>query len=183
MKREIKNRIDEIMKTIIDKKNCYIEILNIDEALDKVVPVFDSIYSIVPREDIFVPKLIFSISLFPIENLCLHFSLNFYRNPMPKALLYESSVLKADLLSEDSLFKDLLGVYLSFASSFGEKYNHIALQFIPGDVKDLNILKDRTYFSIPLEVIKEKYMIWSSGRKHDNKRIHRMRAWRFFSSR
>ncbi len=149
MRQEIRNRIDEIMKTIIDKKNCYIEILNIDEALDKVVPVFDSIYSIVPREYIFVPKLRFSISLFPIENLCLLFSLDVYENPIPKTMLYESSFLRENLLT----------VYLEFAHNFGEKYNPLVQRFIPDDVKDLNILKDKTYFSIPLKVIKEKYMI------------------------
>jgi hypothetical protein len=158
-KQEIKNRVNKFIGNIINNTSFYIEILNIDEVLDKIFPVLDNIYNVVPLE-IFFPKLRFIICLYPIKNVCysIVFNLNVSKPPIPPVLVYETSFLEKDK-PITILYDDKLVISLNFAPNFGKKYNTIARQFIPVDVEDLVILEDRTYFSIPLKVSKEEYPI------------------------
>jgi len=157
MREEIKEKINQVTETILDRESYHIEILNINNVLDKIVPVFETIYNIVPYKHIFVPRMGFHILTLPFETKAFRFALNvsekgvnfnyFFNRPK---WIYN----KTEWLREE---ENRVVVCLDFFPHFGKEYNPIAVKFIPDDVKDLRIYMDETYFAVPLEVKITKY--------------------------
>jgi hypothetical protein len=145
--KEIKEKLNQAIENILDNENYYIEILNIDNVLDKVVTLFEAIYNIVPYRHIFYPNIGFYICVFPFERKSFSFRIDIYQNSVGLSKIYKSEFLEENRLT----------VHIKFFPHFGKEYNPIAVKFIPDDVKDLRIYIDETYFSIPLAVEITKY--------------------------
>jgi hypothetical protein len=147
MKNEIKNIINQAIETILDKENYYIDIINIDDVLNKVVYTFENVYKIVPYKHIFNPDMALYVCALPFEERSFGFVFN----------VSEKSIKASDLYKLEFPEKNRLVVHIKFSPHFGKEYNPVAVKFIPEDVEDLRIYIDATYFTIPLEVDVTKY--------------------------
>lgn len=147
MKSEIKDKINQSIEIILDKENYYIDILNVDDALDKVVYAFENIYKSVPYKHIFNPDMALYVCALSFEEKSFCFVFN----------VSEKSIKASNLYKLDFPEKNRLTVHIKFSPHFGKEYNPVAVKFIPEDVEDLRIYIDATYFTIPLEVDVTKY--------------------------
>jgi hypothetical protein len=147
MKNEIKDRINQAIETILDKENYYIDILNVDDALDKVVYAFENVYKKVPYKHIFNPDMALYVCALPFEEKSFSFVFD----------ISEKSIKVSDLYKLNFPEENRLVVHMKFSPHFGKEYNPFAVKFIPKDVKDLRVYIDATYFTIPLQVEVKKY--------------------------
>ena len=53
MKEQIKEKLNQAIEIILEREGYYIDILNIDDVLDKVVNVFENVYKVVPYKHFF----------------------------------------------------------------------------------------------------------------------------------
>ena len=147
MKEQIKEKLNQAMEIILEHEGYHIDILNIDDVLDKVVNVFENVYKIVPYKHFFNPDMAFYICVFPFEEKSFSFDITVAKKSIE---LYD--IYKLNFLEEDRVV-----VHIHFAPHFGKEYNHRALEFVPKDVKNLRVYVDAYYFDIPLKVEVTKY--------------------------
>jgi len=149
MRERIKESVNKVLESILFESNYRFKILNIDDVLDKVVPVFEAIYNIVPYKHIFNPRMGFHVLAFPFEMKAFSFRLDISVNE-----IHLSEVYKVDCIREE---ENKVVVSLRFFPHFGKEYNPIAVKFVPKNVKDLWVYINETYFTVPLKVEVTKY--------------------------
>ncbi len=147
MREKIKEKLNQAIEIVLEHEGYYIDILNIDAVLDKVVNLFENVYKVVPYKHIFYPDIRFYICVFPFEEKSFSFRIDI----SPKSVeLFK--VYKSDFSEENRLT-----VHIKFSPHFGKEYNPLALKFVPKDVKNLRVHQDASYFEIPLKVKVTKY--------------------------
>jgi predicted AlkP superfamily pyrophosphatase or phosphodiesterase len=147
MKEQIKEKLNRAIEIILEHEGYYVDILNIDDVLDKVVNVFENVYKVVPYKHIFYPDIRFYICVFPFEEKSFSFVIDISAELVELFKVYKSNFLEENRLT----------VHIKFSPHFGKEYNPLALEFVPKDVKNLRVYPDASYFDIPLKVEVTKY--------------------------
>ncbi len=147
MREKIEEKLNQATETILEREGYYIDILNTEDVLDKVVNVFENVYKIVPYKHIFYPDVRFYICVFPFEEKSFSFRIDISHKTVELFKVYKSNFLEENRLI----------VHIKFSPHFGKEYNPLALKFVPKDVKNLRVYPDASYFEIPLKVEVTKY--------------------------
>jgi hypothetical protein len=147
MRGQIKEKLNQSIEIILEHEGYHIDILNIEDVLDKVVNVFENVYKVVPYKHIFYPDIRFYICVFPFEEKSFSFRIDISPNTVELFKVYKSNFREENRLT----------VHIKFSPRFGKEYNPRALEFVPKDVKNLRVYSDASYFDIPLKVKVTKY--------------------------
>jgi predicted AlkP superfamily pyrophosphatase or phosphodiesterase len=147
MKEQIKEKLNQAIEIILEHEGYHIDIFNIDNALDKVVNVFENVYKVVPYKHIFYPDIRFYICVFPFEEKSFSFRIDISQKVVELFKVYKSNFSEENRLT----------VHIKFSPHFGKEYNPLALKFVPKDVENFRVYADASYFDIPLEVEVTKY--------------------------
>lgn len=147
MREQIKEKLNRAIEIILEHEGYHIDILNIDEILDKVVNVFENVYKIVSYKHFFNPDMVFYICVFPFEEKSFSFDITVAKKYTELYAIYKSNFLE----------ENRVVVHVHFAPHFGKEYNPLIAEFIPKDAKDLRTYVDATYFTLPLKVEVTKY--------------------------